>query len=259
MTTALLTTMASAEAQQATDPRVADMVRAGRIRVALHLAQYTKDPVSGELRGAGSGTVMVQIARALASRLGVEAQLVGYPSPADIEECLNSGACDIGFGGINRAAVVGVTSEFVQLDFTYLLPAGSAIRRIADADRPGIRIAVVRNHLSTAALLPMLKHAQPIIAEIPEAAFDLLRTGKADVFASTRPVLMAYSRKLMGSQVLEERFGQNRVAMLVAKSQAGRLAYVSEFIQEAKASGLVQRAIELADEPGLRVARITDE
>jgi polar amino acid transport system substrate-binding protein len=32
--------------------------------------------------------------------------------------------------------------------------------------------------------------------------------------------------------------------MVVAKGQAGRLAYISEFIEEAKASGLVQRAIE---------------
>ena len=47
-----------AEAQQAADPRVADLVRAGKIRVALHLAQYSKDPVTGELRGLGSGTVI---------------------------------------------------------------------------------------------------------------------------------------------------------------------------------------------------------
>ena len=34
------------------------------------------------------------------------------------------------------------------------------------------------------------------------------------------------------------------MTMVVAKSQAGRLSYISEFIEEAKASGLVQRAIE---------------
>jgi len=34
------------------------------------------------------------------------------------------------------------------------------------------------------------------------------------------------------------------MTMVVAKGQAGRLAYVTEFIEEAKASGLVQQAIE---------------
>ncbi len=251
---ALLTTMTNADAQA--DPRVADLVRAGKIRVALHLAQHTKDPVSGEVRGLGTGTVMVELAKELAARLGVKVQLVGYPSPPDIEECLKAHACDLGFGGVSRAAVVGVTAPVLQVDFTYLVAAGSAIRRIADADRPGIRIAVVRDHLSTLALTPMLKHAEALVAEVPAAAFDLLHKGQADVFASTRPVLMAYTGKLPGSQVLEERFGQNRVAMLVAKDQPGRLAYVSEFVEQAKASGLVQQAIERVGERGLRVAPV---
>ena len=245
---------AIAEAQQAADPRVADLVKAGRIRVALHLAQYTKDQVTGELRGLGSGTVSVQIAHALAARLGVEVQLVGYPTPPTVEECLNAGTCDVGFVGIERAAAVGLSPPFVQLDYTYLVPAGSSIRSFADADRPGVRIAVVRNHLSTLTLSRILKRAQPVDAEIPDAAFDLLRTGQADALASTRPLLLAYSAKLPGSRVLEDYYGANLVAMAAAKDQVGRLAYFSEFIEEAKASGFVQRAIERAGERGLRVA-----
>ena len=245
---------AIAEAQQAADPRVAGLVRVGRIRVALHLAQYSKDPVTGELRGLGSGTVSVQIAHALAARLGVEVQLVGYPTPPTVEECLKAGTCDVGFVGIERAAAVGLSPPFLQLDYTYLVPAGSSIRSVSDADRPGVRIAVVRNHLSTSALIPLLKHVKPISAEIPDAAFDLLRTGQVDAFASTRSVLLAYSTKLPDSRVLEDRYGENLLAMAVAKDQAGRLAYISEFIEEAKASGLVQRAIERAGERGLRAA-----
>jgi polar amino acid transport system substrate-binding protein len=245
---------AVAEAQQAADPRVADLVKAGRIRVALHNAQHTKDPVTGEVRAFGTGAVFVQIAHALATRLGVEVQLVGYPSPPAIEECLNAGACDVGTVGIERAAVVGVSPPYVESDYTYLVPAGSSIRSVADADRPGVRIAVVRSHLSTLTLSRILQHAKPIVAENPEAAFNLLRTGQADTFASTRPVLLSYSTKLPDSQVLEDRYGANLIAMAAAKDQAGRLAYFSEFIEEAKASGVVQRAIERAGEHGLRVA-----
>jgi polar amino acid transport system substrate-binding protein len=245
---------AIAEVQQAADPRVADLVRTGRIRVALHLAQYTKDPVTGELHGLGSGAVSVQIAHALAARLGIEVQLVGYPTPPAVVNCLRVGACDVGFVGIERAAEVGLSPPFLQLDYTYLVPAGSSIRHIADADQPGVRIAVVRNHLSTLALSRILKHVKPIDTEIPGAAFDLLRTGQADALASTRPVLLAYSAKLPDSRVLEDRYGANLVAMAVAKDQAGRLAYISEFIDAAKASGFVQRAIERVGERGIRVA-----
>ena len=176
----------SLDAQQAADPRVADLVRAGKLRVALFLPQYTKDPVTGEIRGHATGTVTVQIAHALAARLGVEVQLVGYPTPPAVVECLKAGACDVGFLGINpsRAAEVGFSPPHMLVPFTYLVPAGSSIRSVADADRPGVRIAVVRNHDSTLALSRILKHAKLVGAETPDPTFDLLRTGHADAFAS---------------------------------------------------------------------------
>jgi polar amino acid transport system substrate-binding protein len=257
MMVALLAAVATADAQQVADPRVADLVRAGRIRVALHLGQYTKDPLTGELRGIGPGVVFIEIARALSARLGIEVLLVGHPTPLKLVECVKAGACDVGFVGIepSRAAEVDFSPPFTQFDYTYLVPAGSPIRSVADADRPGVRIAVVRGHTSTLALSRTLKHAELVGAEIPDAAIDLLRTGRADALASARPGLLEYSTKLPGSRVLEDRYGANLgTAMAVPKGQAGRLAYISEFVEEAKASGLVQQAIEHAGERGVRVA-----
>jgi hypothetical protein len=56
------------------------------------------------------------------------------------------------------------------------------------------------------------------------------------------------------SRVLEDRFGANLLGMMVLKGQAARLAYISEFIEQAKASGLVQQAIERAGVRGVQVA-----
>jgi polar amino acid transport system substrate-binding protein len=248
--------MKKSDTHQAADPRVADLMRAGKLRVALFLPQYTKDPVSGEIRGQYTGSVIIQIAHALAARLGVEVQLVGYPTPPAVVECIKAHACDVALLGINpsRAAEVGFTPPLVLYPFTYLVSAGSSIRSVADADRSGLRIAVVSSHESTLALGRIRKHAEPVEAESPDAAFDLLRTGHADAFAAALPMLLAYSTKLSGSRVLEDRYGANLLAMAVSKDRAGRLAYFSEFVEEAKASGLVQRALERAGEPGIRVA-----
>jgi polar amino acid transport system substrate-binding protein len=54
--------------------------------------------------------------------------------------------------------------------------------------------------------------------------------------------------------VLEDRYGVNFLTIAVAKSDAGRLAYFNEFIADAKASGLVQRAIDRAGWRGVQVA-----
>jgi polar amino acid transport system substrate-binding protein len=141
----------------------------------------------------------------------------------------------------------------MQQDFTYLVPGGSSIHNVADADRTGVRIAVVRDHASTLALKRVLKNAETVSAETPDAAFDLLRTGQADAWASPRFSVVGSSAKLPGSRVLEDRYGANLVALAVPKGEAGRLGYVTEFIEEAKASGLVQRAIERAGLIGYQV------
>ena len=58
---------------------------------------------------------------------------------------------------------------------------------------------------------------------------------------------------LPGSRVLEGRYGANVLAMAVAKGQPGWLACVSGFIEEARSSGLVQRAIASAGLGGVEI------
>jgi polar amino acid transport system substrate-binding protein len=238
---AALAPAAAADAQH--DPRVADLVRAGKIRVGLHLPQFVKDPATGEIHGNGTGAVIEQVARALAERLGVALELVGHPSPPAL----------LGYVP-NRTADVGFTAPYILVPFTYLVAAGSPIRSIADADQAGVRIAAVRSHASTLALGRILKRAEMIGVEIPDDAFELMRSGRADAWASPRPPLLEYATHLHGARVLDDRYGENLQSMVVPMSQAGRLDYIAQFLEDAKASGLLQRAIERAGERGIEVA-----
>ena len=169
-------------------------------------------------------------------------QVVEQPTPPAAIECLKAGGCDVLFLGIvpSRLNLVDFSPSVFQFDYTYLVPVGSSIQRIADADRPGNRIAIVKSHASAQPLNSLVKQAELVGSELPDDAFDLLRTGKADAFASPREQLIDYSTRLSGSRVLEDAYGINFV---------GRLAYISEFVEEAKASGLIQRII---DKSGLR-------
>lgn len=246
---------ATAESQQVPDPRVADLVRAGKIRVGVHSVMYTKDPQTGESKAASVGIILFDFARALGARAGVEIVLVGHPTIPEMLTCLTTGACDMGFMGPDPSRTgVEFSPPILQLDYTFLVPAASSIQRIADVDRPGVRIAVVSDHASTLALSRIVKHAQLVYAATPDPTFELLHSGQADAFASIRGVLLAYSAKLPGSRVLDEHYGANLLGMVVPKGQAARLAYISEFIEQAKASGLVQQAIERAGLPGYKVA-----
>jgi polar amino acid transport system substrate-binding protein len=244
-----------AMAQQVPDPRIADLVQAGTIRVGMHSFMYTNDPKTGELKGTLSGIALLDITRALAAKIGVNIAPIGHPTIPAMLTCVTSGACDLGFMGPDPSRTgVDFSPPILQLDYTFLVPAGSAIQCIADADRPGVRIAVVRDHASTLALSRIFRHADLVSGATPEPTFELLRTGKADALASTRGVLLAYFPKLPNSRVLEDHYGANLLGIVVSRNQAARLAYISEFIEQAKSSGLVKQAIERAGLPGYKVA-----
>jgi polar amino acid transport system substrate-binding protein len=210
-----------------------------------------KDPVTGELRG-----WTIDLAGALETQMGVEFLPVEYRTPTSAIEGLKAGACDVGFGATDasRTSDIDFSPAILQFDFTYLVPGDSSIQSATEADSHDVRIAVVRNHASTLCLDRVRKHAEVISDETPDMAFDLLRNGHADAWASTRPALLEFSTKLPSSRVLEDCFGANFTAMSVPRGQPERLAYISEFIEGAKASGLVQRAILHSGWRGVHVA-----
>lgn len=241
---------------QPADPRVADLVQSGKIRLGLFLPQYVDDPASGALRGVGTGVIAIEIARALAARLGVKASLIRLPTPTKAIEALEHGGCDMAFLGIEptRAAEVDFTPPLFEFDYTYLVPAGSAIRSSADAERSGMRVAIVNSHASALALRRRASRAALIGSELPDEAFSLLVAGKADAFALPREQLLDYAAKLPGSRVLDDSYGINRVAIAVAKGRAGWRAYCSEFVEAAKASGLIAKIIARGALRGFQVA-----
>jgi polar amino acid transport system substrate-binding protein len=250
----LLGLTGTANSQQAADQRIGQIVQTGKLRagvgvVAPHWA--VKDPATGELRG-----VAVEIARALAKRVGVELVMVEYPSPPSVLDGLKTSAWDVGFLAIDpsRAALVDFSPPYLQIDATYLVQGNSTIQSVGDADQPGVRIAVTRKSVEEIVLSRTLKQAELRSVDTIPAGFELLRAGHADALAVPRPAALQFSVRLPGSRVLAGRFHATSGAMAVPKGQAEWLAYISEFIEQAKASGLVQKAIEHVGVRGVQVA-----
>jgi polar amino acid transport system substrate-binding protein len=235
-----------ADAQTA-DPRVADLVRAGKVRFGTFPPQYTKD-ARGELKGP-----FVEMMRAAAAHMGLPIELVELPTPAKLVECLDSGACDYGSLGFDPARadkVEGFTAPFMQFGYTFLVPPGSTIASFADADRAGVRIAVVRYHASTLAIGRILKNAEQVSTDTPDESFDLLRGGKVDAWASAAPALFDYAAEFPGSRVLADSYGANRPTLVGPKGKPERFAYIKEFIDHANATGLSQQVLDRAGVPG---------
>jgi hypothetical protein len=88
---ALAVTLPSlAVAQQASDPRIADLVQAGKIRVGIH-SFYTKDSRTGELKAVSTGIIFLDIARVLGARIGIEVVPVWHPGVPEMLACVTAG------------------------------------------------------------------------------------------------------------------------------------------------------------------------
>src|SRR5262249_9101725 len=114
----------------------------GLLRVALNVGNpvlAVKDTATGEVRG-----VSVDLGRALAAKLGVPVALIEYPTVAHIVEVARAGLWNIAFLAVDpaRPGDTDFTPPYMEVEIPYLVPTSSPIRTTADADRPGLRIAV---------------------------------------------------------------------------------------------------------------------
>lgn len=230
------------------DPRIAPIAATGRIRLALFLPQYERT-ATGELKSHGVAFVGHTLMKALAERIGIAVEIVERPSPPATIETLNAGGCDVMVLGFDesRTKLVDFTPGIARFDFAYLVLPGSAIEETAEVDRAGNRISVARGHASWMTLERSIAHAEIVATEVPDEAFALVRDGAAEVFALPRAHLIDYAAMLPGSRILAEGFGFNTACFAVAKGQTRLRDYIGEFVDDAKASGLVGRILDDAD------------
>jgi polar amino acid transport system substrate-binding protein len=79
-------------------------------------------------------------------------------------------------------------------------------------------------------------------------------TGKADALAGLTQGLLGLAGKLPGSRLVEGRFMGVQQSIAVPKGRDAGLAYLRQVVEDAKASGLVARALEMTGARGVSVA-----
>jgi polar amino acid transport system substrate-binding protein len=231
-----------------------DLAPTGKLRVGINYGNpvlAARDVMGGELRG-----VAVDLARELGVRAGLPLELIGYEAAGQMVEGLRAGAWDVAFLAIDpgRAGEIDFTAPYIEIEGTYAVPLGSPVGEIAEVDRSEMRIAVSANSAYDLFLARSLQHAELVRAPDPNAAFELLVAGKVNVVAGVKQALITNAKQLPGSRVLDGRFMAIQQALGIPKGREAGAKYLREFIEEAKASGLVARAIEKAGVRGVSVA-----
>jgi polar amino acid transport system substrate-binding protein len=234
-----------------------ELAPTGKLRVGINYGNFLlvlKNSASGEPQG-----IAPDLARELGRRAGVPVEFVRFDQAGKMADAVRTGVWDIAFLAAEpaRANEIAFSAAYLEIEATYLVPAGSPIRTLADVDRPGVRIAVADKAAYDLYLSRTLKHAQLVRAEGIDGSYELFVAQRLDVLSGLKPRLLMDVEKLPGARILDGRFTAVQQGIGTPKARAAAAGYLREFVEEAKSSGFVAAAIAKHGVRGVNVAPAT--
>lgn len=233
---------------------LSEIAPTGKLRAGINLLNFLL--VTGKDADGSPQGVAPDMAHAIAQKLGVELELVPFASPGELADAALDDVWDIGLIGSEpkRAEKIDFTSAYVEIEATYLVPAGSSLRHASEVDRPGHRIAVAARSAYDLWLVRNIKHAKLMHAEGFDATLELFLSQNLEAMASLKPGLLNDVAKVPGSRILEGQFTAVQQSVGVPKGRSEAATWLQSFVQESKASGFVAELIAKHQVKGLSVA-----
>jgi polar amino acid transport system substrate-binding protein len=233
---------------------VAELAPTGVLRAAVNLSNFLL--VTGKSPSGDPEGVSPDMAAEVARRLGVPVKYLPYKSPGELADAASSHAWDIGLIGAEpqRAEQITFTAAYCEIEATYLVPAGSRLHAIAEIDAAGVRIAVTGRSAYGLWLDRNIKHATLVRTDAIDSAYDQFVRDHLEALAGLRPRLLTDQEQLSGSRIIDGKFTSVQQAIGTPRANTKSAAYLRDFVEEAKASGLVARFIEKHKVRGLSVA-----
>ena len=231
-----------------------ELAPSGKLRVGLNHGNFllvTPGSSATDPRG-----VAPDVARELGRRVGVPVEFIRFDSAGKLGDGVKTGAWDVAFLGAEpqRAAEIAFTAAYLEIPSTYLVPAGSPIRSVADVDRDGVRIAVAEQSAYGLYLSRTIKRARLVLTQGVDASFDVFVAQKLEALAGLKPRLLTDVQKLPGSRLLDGQFTAVQQAIGTAKARVAGAAFLRAFVEAVKASGFVAEAISRNNSQGVSVA-----
>jgi polar amino acid transport system substrate-binding protein len=231
-----------------------EIAPSGKLRVGLNHGNFllvTPGSSATDPRGVAS-----DVARELGRRVGVPVEFIKFDTAGKLGDGVKTGAWDVAFLGAEpqRAAEIAFTAAYLEIPSTYLVPAGSPIRTVAEVDREGVRIAVADQSAYGLYLARTIKHAKLVMTQGLDSSFDVFVSQQLEALAGLKPRLLTDVQKLPGARILDGQFTAVQQAIGTAKNRDASARFLRAFVEEVKASGLVAEAISRNGAQGVSVA-----
>jgi polar amino acid transport system substrate-binding protein len=227
--TAALAFVFTAMAQAALADQMADIKKAGKIRIAVAMGTPLFSFADANLKPAGSD---VETADALAKDLGVEWELVSIPNSARIPT-LQANKADIVVADLSiteeRKKVIDFSRPYAVITLIVAGPKSVAIKDYADL--AGKKIAVTRATVNDSLVTQNAKGAEVVRFEDDATLITSVITSQTDIFSSTPSNLHEIEKRAPGRNI-ERKFDQQDFLLGIAlnKNEPALKAWVDAWV-----------------------------
>jgi polar amino acid transport system substrate-binding protein len=197
----------------------------------------------------------VDLAKVMAERIGVPLTLVECASSGEIIEKASSGTWDVSFTPVDaeRKKSVDFGPNYFLCESTYLVPEGSSISSIEEADREGVRIYGVENTATIRSARKSLKKTTAIGLTSLEEALEKFRDGEADALALGKESVRSLLPRFPGARMLDGHFHAAGTAVAVPKGHTEALEAFIRLVEDLKSDGTVRK---IFDAHGIETATV---
>jgi len=231
-----------------------ELTPTGPLRAAINFGNpvlANRDPSTGAPSG-----VSVDLARRLATLLGVQLQLVLYAAAGEVVAGCERGEWDVAFVACDPVRGKGIeqTAPYILIEGAYLVPEGSPIRSNDEVDVAGVRVVVGKGSAYDLFLTRTLQHATILRASTSPEVVQVMLAQHCEVAAGVRQQLEFDAQSREGLRMLPGRFMVIEQSMGTPKGRPAAARLLADFVANTLETGFVAASLTAHGIAGATVA-----
>lgn len=223
---------------------IQEIAPTGSLRVGINLGNPILaglDPASQEPIG-----VSVDLANQLAKKLGINAVFTAFQTASNTIDSLKAGESDLIFVAIDpvRGKELAYSPAYIQIEGAYMVRESSSITKNEEVDQAGNHIVVGKGSAYDLYLTRELKNASLVRANSSQDVLDDFMKSTYEVAAGVKQQLEMDSKRYDNLRMLPGRFMVINQAMAIPKNRELAATLLEPFINEMKASRIIQGSLD---------------
>ena len=215
----------------------------GELRAAINMSNFLL--VSGRSADGGPDGLSPDLAKEVASRLGVPCRLIPFDGPGQLADAVGQDIWDIGNIALEpeRAQTIDFSISYIKIDANFLVRDGSSFTANAEIDKPGVEIILYNRSAYDLWLKENFSHPNFLRVISIKESHEMFYAGKGDVLASLKPKLVDELAKINGYRIIEQPFTSINQSVGIQKGNPDAVTFLNSLIAELSGNGFIEQSL----------------